>query len=750
MKRAIPALVCLAGVVVSRVIAQVAAAPEIETGRALGVVEGTNVVVALPAAGTNGGLASAAAADPEIVARARQSRIARFLDDTDVRANIRLLDLDLVEGLTFGARYQYQVEQSQLRPHYYTRVDRYVMGADINPGTLIDGLTPLSFGIGQETEILFMQQFESGTEARKPGNGYAPARLPVNTAKALALKPGDYVRFNARLNALLGVEQVFTNVPGLDVAAGGSFVVRGDFQVHVFRLDASRLRLKLVALRSDAKNLQARIGLRAPEIFGSSTVDRAFVRMARLEEWFRAQVSSSNADLFMVDYVLNLADERTAGVYDELFSSVKGVRTYRIANPVTRKEELAARLTSNVAALEELALDRGELAKPDPMSRAVNRLFKGANSSYTTASAFRLGVIVVRLKRDERYRRNFLSRINVDPRTGEEVAEHYLVPTWNLQSESDGLITKPLWGAEETFRSANALFTATGDGVPLDFKNITFTRRQIDSRVSGSEYRDARQRILSLLSESGRESFYRQVTDTGWMNPSQVRSAQLDLEYFFHAEALTHLFAAGWGRKDRLIDAMIRYLISQDADWTRRNQEMLELVSEAGKATPGSDAAKGLLARAMKIKLALQDEVSERHGAESLELCAMFEAMLAPGTTGTLTENSVKRVEALIGLRDSPLFRKVGPGFIVYLLRSSNLDVDRVLYVRFTMSAPGLPDVRVTSGVKADRELYDVVEFLEAMLNGNETDMRLAGPRNSNTTRVNYEKLLERVVVASN
>jgi formylmethanofuran:tetrahydromethanopterin formyltransferase len=90
------------------------------------------------------------------------------------------------------------------------------------------------------------------------------------------------------------------------------------------------------------------------------------------------------------------------------------------------------------------------------------------------------------------------------------------------------------------------------------------------------------------------------------------------------------------------------------------------------------------------------------------------------------------------------------PGFVVFLLKESKIDMDKVLYVRFRMTAPGLPTIRVASGVKQDRGLYDVVEFLEAMLDGSETDMRLAGPKDSSVARVNYEKLLERVVIATN
>lgn len=750
MKRTWLAIFILAVVARGATFAQNAVPSDIEKGQVLCLIEGTNLVVSAPAAEGAMGIRKATAADQALIAQARPSRIKTFLDNTDLRANIRMLDLDLVEGLTFGAKYKYQVEKSNLRPNYFTRVDRYVMGAGINPGTLIDGVTPISFGLAQETEILFIQQFENGNDARQPGNGYLPARLPVNTAKALSLKPGDYVRFNARLNALVGVSQAFTAIPAIEISAGANFVVTGDFQVHFFRLDASRVRLKLVALRSDEKNIGARLGLKGFEVFGDAGTDKALVRLSRLDEWFRAQVSSSNSDLFMVDYVINLADERAAGVFDRLFSSLSGVRTYKIANPVTRKEELAVRLTSNVAALEELALNIGELGKPDPMDRAVNRLFKGANSAYTKASAFRLGVLVTRLKRDERYRRNFLSRVNIDTTTGRESPEYYLVPTWNLRSEFDGLITRPIFGEEEMFRSANALFTATSEGVPLDFKNITFTRRESDTRVSGAEYRDAQQRVWNLLSASGREAFLGQVKDTAWMNPSQVKSAQIDLEYFFHLEALTELFKAGWGQRDRLIDAKFRYLITQNEDWNRRNREMLDLVGQAGREPPASESAKRLLDRAMKMKSSLQDEVSQKFGAESLDLCAKFETMLAPGDTGTLTENSMRRFEALIALRDSALFRKMGPGFVVFLLKESKIDVDKVLYVRFRMSAPGLPTIRVASGVKEDRELYDVVEFLEAMLDGSETDMRLAGPKDSGVARVNYEKLLERVVIATN
>ncbi len=714
------------------------------------LVEGTHLVVAAPAGEHPTGIKPATPAELEAAARMPPSRFQGVLDNTNLRANIRLLDLDLVEGLTFGAKYQYQVERSAMRPNYFARVDRYVVASSINPGTLIDGLTPISFGLGQESEILFIQQFDSGDSARLPSNGYLPSRLPVSRAKALSLKPGDYVRFHARLNVMVGAGQVFNAAPGVELAVGGKIVVSGDFQVHFFRLDASRVRLKLVALRSDDRSLKARLGLRNFEVFGVSGVDKAFVRLAKLDEWFLAQVSSTNSDLFMVDYVINLADERAAGAYDGLFSSLREVRTYKIANPVTRREDLAERLTSNVALLEEVALDGRELAKPEPMDRAINRLFKGANSSYTRASAFRLGVLAVRLKRDERYRRNFLSRVRIDPQTGREVYEHYIVPTWNLESESNGLATKRLKGAEEIFRAANALFSATSEGVPLEFKNISFVRRESDTRVSGAEYRDAERRILSLLSPAGRESFFAQMKDTGWTDPNRVRSAQLDLEYFFHAQALFDLFDAGWGRRERLIDAMVRYLITQDDGWSARNREMLDLVGQAGREPPGSEAAGRLLARAMRIKRTLQDEVSERYGAESLDLCAKFETMLAPGTTGSLLEDSVKRVEALVALRDSALFRRVGPGFIVFLLKESNLDVDKVLYVRLRMAAQDLPTVRVVSGSKEDRDLYEVVEFLEALLNGNETDMRLSGPRNAAVTRVNHEQLLERLVIATN
>jgi hypothetical protein len=70
---------------------------------------------------------------------------------------------------------------------------------------------------------------------------------------------------------------------------------------------------------------------------------------------------------------------------------------------------------------------------------------------------------------------------------------------------------------------------------------------------------------------------------------------------------------------------------------------MLDLVSQAGREPPASESAKRLLERAMKMKSSLQDEVSQKFGAESLDLCAKFEAMLAPGDMGTLTENSMRR-----------------------------------------------------------------------------------------------------------
>jgi hypothetical protein len=698
------------------------------------VVQGSEFVVAAPASECISGQKAAGPQDSAIVSRVKPNRIKKFLDNNDLKANVKLLDLDLVEGLSFGAKYKYQVEQSRLRPEYFTRVDRYVLGANINPGVLIDGLTPINFGFGQESEIIFAQQFDSGSEARKPGNGYWPKHLPVNSQKALSLKAGDYVRFNARMNAMLGVGQGLTNVPGLEAKVGLNYVVSGEFQVHFFRLDESRVRLKLVALRGNEKSASVEVGVKGLEIFGPSSIDKQFVKITNLDEWLRVKLSASNSDLFMVDYVINLSDERATQVYDGLFSSIKNVRTYKIANPLTKSEELANRLTSNIVGLEELALDSQELNKANPMDRVVNRIFKGTNSAYTKASAFRLGVLAVKLKRDERYRRNFLTRVQID-QNGREIPEHFVVPTWSLQTEKDGLLRKKFWGEEETFRSANALFTADSNGTPRDFQNISFVRMASDTNLSSAEYREVRAHVLRLLSDSGRKKLEEKIAGTAWESPEAIEAARLDLEYFFHAQALEELVKAGWANASRMTDELFKFIISQNVDWTEEYNRILEL-------------AKKDIHLANEEKNNLQESISQLHGEEIRSMAEKMVTMLSPNRL--FRNGSVRRVEALTELRDSSFFKKAGPGFIVHLLKKSRVDIDKVMYVDLKIGGPGLPSVEVVAGEKSNRDLYDVVEFLEALLNGNEMDMRIAGPRNSSTTKVDVEAILERTHIAIN
>jgi hypothetical protein len=100
--------------------AQNAAPSDVEKAQVLCLIEGTNLLVSVPAAEGATGIKKATAADHALIAQARPSWIKTFLDNTDLRASIRMLDLDLVEGLTSGAKYKYQVEKSNLRPNSRT------------------------------------------------------------------------------------------------------------------------------------------------------------------------------------------------------------------------------------------------------------------------------------------------------------------------------------------------------------------------------------------------------------------------------------------------------------------------------------------------------------------------------------------------------------------------------------------------------------------------------------------------------
>lgn len=643
--------------------------------------------------------------------RASESRANRLLNAATLNYETSALSVDLLEGISLGAHYKYRVEPSY-RENYFTRVDAYTLKNGANPGDLL-GALPISVGLSRNSEILFAQQFTSGTLARSPASTYLPTRLPLTAERALALKPGDYVRFRTQMGLLANAGQVWPLAGYLLKAGGGiAILLEGEYQVHVFRLDEGRVRIRLVAER--ARDLSARSGVSVTPVVKAAILNRIGQRLEPLANLATLDVEASLAasrersELFLVDYTLNLRDAAVADAYSALFKPRVSLSDVVVANPLRGNFQLRDKLLSSIEELDQLA--RAALGEPAPR---VDRHFQGSNYAATSSVNFNVKLSTFDVTRTRLYRNNFLTRSDLTPQG--DVRTHYLLPTWSHFRDRNmmfGMLD------ENQRRSADALFVADAQGNPVQFLNIGFGLEYKDARLRPSEYRRMRRKIELLLNDEAEAELAELMAATGWLEDKYRRNISVSLNYFFRKAALDGLVAAGFGEQQKLRAALVEFIAQgiDSGEFPYYQGTLDELIGAelAGRAR----------------EQAITAEIQRRW---SREIARVSDALSLAFTAG---EDNVQRMNAVLRLRRNSFYQRVGTAFWAELVQQAELDLKQVMFLRLQLTAEGYQGIEYTYGEPGERALYESVQLIQTLLNDRSLDMRRPGDLDSVISRM--------------
>ena len=521
---------------------------------------------------------------PECDSAGVRDRITRVIDRTPIEYATSELSLDLIEGIAVGAQYKYRFEPDR-DDGYFTRIDAYAFPRGAAPGDLLEGI-PLRIGISGGSELMFAQQLASGAEARSPASAYLPQRIPLNAAKALELRAGDYVRFAARLNLLASVGQAWPAAALLDARAELSVVLEGEYEVHVFRLDGDSVRLKLVAQRSREleAGLSASVAQRATALLLDRTSERLLpvARLADFDESAALAVSKSADDRFLLDYTLDLSQAEAAAAYDSVFQPTTRLTNVRLANPLRSDFDLRDRLLSVIEDVDRLAQRDSGSAMP-----AVTRHFRGARYSTRRAGEFRVNLKSFDVTRERVFRQSLLTRSELTD-TGGERRSHFLLPMWSQLRDRTMLFGM----LDETqMRTADALFLADEQGNPVRFMNIGFSLEYRDGRLRPSEYRALRQKIELLLPPEAETQLAELFSGTPWLDERPRRGLSISLRYFFRETAFDQLVAAGYGEQQRLEEALVAFIVDgiTAGEYPFFEGDLTALTARYGDATTTAD-----------------------------------------------------------------------------------------------------------------------------------------------------------------
>jgi hypothetical protein len=624
-------------------------------------------------------------------------RILDRLGSLDISFKADILDLEIVEGVHAALRYRYRVEPSY-KGDYHLRMDRWRLQTDLRPGDLIGGseTTRIGLNMSHGAEVLFVRAFKSKKEAFT-SLPYAWKQIPFTADDIISkLEIGDFVAFTANMNVLVGASSLVGPAASFPATFATHYLVSGEFQVHVFKTEENKASLKLFAIRKKEKSGSVRVGYADDlRITGLRVVDRRIERLSNLTDVFRLQYKSTESNLLMVDYRLDLRDPAVRDAYDGVMSSALELKTLSIANPLKGDHELANRLISDVTPFENIFTREKPRVAQD---RSIDRVFKGRNDiDKSSQTGFRFGAILFRFEQEREYVENALTSIDAD-----ETPEFYRLHTFQRRNESKWWFS--YYKAESVSR-ASLLFETDKDHSIRALKDVVFEWDYRDKSLTKSEFK----MVQAAVRQAVPEFVYSKIKWGAWAKPDEHANSRFLYRMALHPEAMERL-----GRLNQQMNAGVGANMVE-----RLSDYVLSIPRPTSPSIDPFQSSKSEL-RTSRFHTVVDDY---RYDITNIAhyLGRVFDDRLT----------AEERSDAFGELRFNNLFIEIGPGFLVSLLESTSTQADlgKLVYFNVALTADDIPPVYFEYGDVQDRKVLKAAQYIHSVLNARDVDIAIQLPR---------------------
>lgn len=393
---------------------------------------------------------------------------------------------------------------------------------DINlSSTLLSGSWG-NLGTSSTRKITFIQQFKSRCESvlRLP---YDPiTKLPINTERALALKPGDFVAFSAPLTLSLGknLSHYVEATKHTQINISANYFTQGEVNVHVFRMAGNYVRVRLFAGKSTGYNFNMGFNI----IGVNGMVIKYILDLNPIEFFY----SSSRSNLFSTDYVFNLNDEAARKQYDQVLGQRYSMAAFQAnaVNPFASHESFKNQVYGDLEAVDKIAFD--DLKKPLEQ-RTIIRVSRGENFTISTRTGIRINVKLIKLESSLG-----LSESQITLFDAVNNAKYYVIKSHSKESK---LKVFEFWG-EENKNNSGFILSTDSKFEPKSIVGLEMVRMKQELNLEPGEMAKIKNGLEKMLPEK----IYSQLKfpDTS-ASLGRLRNAHFEQALFFNAKAFENL-----------------------------------------------------------------------------------------------------------------------------------------------------------------------------------------------------------------
>jgi hypothetical protein len=589
----------------------------------------------------------------------------------------------LINGVKASVGYHY-LEEPSYTGSYFTRYDSYTVDGGLEPSAWVNGFDgPFSLGLTAGSDLIFVREFKTQKEAAF-ASVYGLDRVPVSAERALSkLATGDFVSLQTHLTLNVALDKSVPVTPAISFGAATHALISGNFLVHLYKVDKTHMRVKLIALHNVEAGASAGF-----KLTNDLTIIAIKVASGRIRAAWNVNLGSVSkdfdiTDLYMVDYIMDLSDPKVAAAYNTLLQKKAVFKSRDMFYLESAKKNLSKVMVTDLTEIENLYHEG--LSKPENQ-RVVDRRFKGSTLTRTVRTDYSISMKTLRLGYQTFFARNKIS--TVDPNENEL---YYLFDTFSTFGERK--IPFHLIDRTESVNS-NLLFTATEDFDPVKFVGLYLTRELRTQSLSRSKFEELKKHVRNTLPHS----LYSQLPLDSWdLSQHEAVNVYFKHEVFFPLAAVQAI------------------PVMEPATIKSHYQDYLNSLREIESA-PMRDNRPGHEndVRAMDYDSMSRNQIYDRDlNMISTQLSTVFDPKAETDA----------RYEAFLKLKNNDLFTETGAGFLISLLPQDRLN--EVLGYSLTLTGKDQKEIVFRYGEPTESDLYRAMRYIQDLINSKNVDLRL-------------------------
>jgi hypothetical protein len=446
-----------------------------------------------------------------------KEKIVSEVANMDVSFDLDLIDGNIGRGVGVKTFYKYEVEPSFIQDSYL-RVDRYSFNVNLNPGDIIDGISPVYFNVSKGNELYFIRNFSSQVKALT-ALPYSFNKLPYNAKTTLErLNTGDFVSYPATMSLSVGAKSS-TPVGPIKVQGLVGMLLRGQFTINLYKVDEKHVRLKLVANTYNSGKVSVQTDTDM-NITGVGIVDDKLKGII-FHDLVDIYGEKGFGEQYVIDYIFDLTNEEAAKAFDAIIKPSYKLSVKDFIGKFQGIEFFENKLISDFSLAEDL-FKKGN---------GVERIFKGFNKYRFEKNGINIGLVISRIKKGKAYYKN---KITVEDQSGE--LHRYFFPNRISYYEEElrvGLIERK----DEFATSYHGLVSLDHDDIGKKYSDVGMSFWRDDKVLTRNEWK----RIHQLILDTVPDEVSKDIDFSELLTRKRKQSTKIKIQVLFKENAFDSL-----------------------------------------------------------------------------------------------------------------------------------------------------------------------------------------------------------------